>query len=50
VINPRKLVQAQLTLAAKQGCHIVDGHVVHVARLTESGSKHYYIHISIEQK
>ena len=37
VINPRQLVKAQLTIAKKLGCDIIDGHVTSVVRLTDTG-------------
>jgi len=37
VINPRRLVEAQLKIAEEQGCHIMDGHVTNVVRVTDSG-------------
>ena len=41
VINPRRLVEAQLKIAEDQGCHIVDGHVTNVIPVTDSGIEIY---------
>ncbi len=37
MLNPRRLVEAQIKIAKEQGCHVLDGYATNIVRVSDSG-------------